>query len=123
MSLLLFLVVCSYSITAEEYPPMTNAEIVENFIAVYDELDTAYQAYLTLYNAVQTLPPKLQEISTTLQTAAQVTETIRQDVQLIDSELTSYEQAVKKQVRDLTIQVYLISAVGILASLLIAVLS
>jgi uncharacterized protein YPO0396 len=112
-----------YSAEVAEYETMTNTAIVETFIAVFDELDQAYLAYTSLYSAVQTLAPKLAEISQTLQTGADTIASIQADMQAIENAQRNYEQAVNKKIRDLTIQVYLVSAVGILSALLIAFLT
>ena len=120
---LLSLAVSSFCTTVEDYPPMSNTEIVENFIAVFEELEMAYQSYQALYRAVASLPPKLDEMSQMLSTAARISATTAADVMRIETELQNSEQAADKKIRDLTVQVYLISAVGILASLLIAILT
>jgi len=121
--LLLLVSLPIYSAEVAEYETMTNTAIVETFIAVFDELDQAYLAYTSLYSAVQTLAPKLAEISQTLQTGADTIASIQADMQAIENAQRNYEQAVNKKIRDLTIQVYLVSAVGILSALLIAFLT
>jgi len=121
--LLLLVSLPIYSAEVAEYETMTNTQIVETFIAVFDELDQAYLAYTSLYSAVQTLAPQLQEISQTLQTGADTIASIQADMQAIENAQRNYEQAVKKQIRDITIQAYLIGATAILAAILLVVLT
>jgi uncharacterized protein YPO0396 len=121
--LLLLVSLPIYSAEVAEYETMTNTAIVETFIAVFDELDQAYLAYTSLYSAVQTLAPQLQEISQTLQTGADTIASIQADMQAIENAQQNYEQAVKKQIRDITIQAYLIGATAILSAILLVILT
>ena len=70
--LLAFLCLCSpiYSAENDAYPIMSNRDIVETFLMVFDELDIAYQSYVNLYNAVEPLPSELREVSTQLRTVS-----------------------------------------------------
>ena len=119
LCLLLLVSSLSFSVEADAYPPMGNTEITERFLEIYDELEQAYQAYMSLYNGLASLGPRLQEISQTLLTGAEAIAAIQSDMQRIENAQLNYEQAVKKQIRDITIQAYLIGGVALLASILI----
>ena len=121
LCLLLLVSSLSYSVEADAYPPMGNTEITERFLEIYDELEQAYQAYMTLYNALVELQPRLQTISSELQLGAELITTMQQNMKAIENAQLNYEQAVKKQIRDITIQAYLIGGVALLASILIVV--
>ena len=123
LCLLLLVSVPTYSVVEEEYPPMSQTEIAENFIAVYDELDQAYRAYMTLFNGLVELQPRLQAISLDLRMGAELIATMQQDMQRIESAQRNYVKAVDKKVRETTIQAYVIGATAILAALLIAIIA
>jgi len=121
--LLLLVSVLSFSAEVEEYEIMTNTHIVETFLGIYQWQEGSYQNQEMLWNALGNLAPMLQEISIAQLTVAEKLLVIETFIEPIKTGLQDYEQAVNRKIRDLTVQVYLVSAVGILSALLIAFLT
>ena len=121
--LLLLVSVLSFSAEVEEYETMTNTDIVETFIGIFQWQENSYQTQAILWNTLENLAPMLQEISIAQLTVAEKMTVLETFIEPIKTGLQDYEQAVNRKIRDLTVQVYLVSAVGILAALLIAFLT
>ena len=121
--LLFLLLLVSFPTFSAEVGEMTDAEIADHFLAIYDELETAYQAHLQLYGTVARLSPRLQTISESLQTAAAAMKSTQDSMKQIGNDFRDYEKDVENRIRDVTIRSYVIGIVTILAALLIVLVT
>lgn len=81
----------TFGVAQETYPELSNREIVETFLAIFEELDLAYQAYLNLSGAVQSMSVPLETSREALVMAAEQTERIATSVTETANALDAYE--------------------------------